>query len=529
MPLDRRMTHFILCDLVDLPTPLHQEVATLPCNTIPVELIPQGHLTKVEKSRTPRSVPIPALVAPPTSFAECCLRLPFWEQELIHHIRGFDSSISLQACFEQGVPLHLCTDGGALKHVGSIGWVIATEDEILWDGTGSAFGWDANSFRLEGLSHLSLFVFLKSFLGFHRLTLHSPPSSVDTALPRRRPWIRAAADNQGLLQRLAQALHRYESPFPSDALRAKHDVICGIISIVKGLPFEIHWEHVKGHQDAVVSEDQLARMEKLNMLAGDNAGVGLQAAIPQRAFFFIAPSIVELRVNSTTITSHFATNLRQAAGTQDSLKWFTANYRWTSVMFNFVDWDAHLAAIRKLTFSEKRFISKFNLQWLLTGHQQRKIDPAQSTLCPSCKNPDVDKTKTHLCQCPHRLPLVGDLFNQLHKFHEREHTAPAPQDTLFPALQNGVFGRPPVFFFDKNKQSLVGDSCSEAASLASGLNCKNLSHSPSRSTGGTSLAICGFASSSISSGHSPALSGRHRMKTATATLLNRTKRSALAA
>jgi hypothetical protein len=88
-------------------------------------------------------------------------------------------------------------------------------------------------------------------------------------------------------------------------------VISGIISIIKALPFEIHWEHAKGHQDAVVSEDKITRMKKLNILADTNATIGLGGAIPQRAFFFITPSIVELRVNSTAITSHFATNLRQ--------------------------------------------------------------------------------------------------------------------------------------------------------------------------------------------------------------------------
>jgi hypothetical protein len=58
----------------------------------------------------------------------------------------------------------LCsTKGGALKHIRSIGWVVATADETLWDCTGSAFGWNANLFRSEGLSHRSLFVFYRPF------------------------------------------------------------------------------------------------------------------------------------------------------------------------------------------------------------------------------------------------------------------------------------------------------------------------------------------------------------------------------
>ena len=55
-PLDRRMTHFISYDVDALPAPIHQ-VHALPALTIPVELIPQGAIVKVEKSRTPRAAP----------------------------------------------------------------------------------------------------------------------------------------------------------------------------------------------------------------------------------------------------------------------------------------------------------------------------------------------------------------------------------------------------------------------------------------------------------------------------------------
>jgi hypothetical protein len=108
---------------------------------------------------------------------------------------------------------------------------------------------------------------------------------------------------------------------------------------------------------------------------------------------------------------------------------------------NLVDWDAHLAAIQKLSFAEKRFVTKFNFQWLPTGKQQQKINPAQPTPCPSCRSLEVDGTETQLYQCPRHLPLIGALFNKLQKFHEEEHTAPVLQDTLFHALKNEIFGR----------------------------------------------------------------------------------------
>jgi hypothetical protein len=343
------------------------------------------------------------------------------------------------------VSLYFCTNGGALQHVGSIGWVIATEDDTLWDCTGSALDWNANSFRSEGLSHLSLLVFIQSFIDFHVLIIPKPIASVDSAPPRQRPWIRAAMDNQGLITCIAQAIHCTSSPFPSDALRAEYDVISGMISIVGSLPFKIHWEHVKGHQDDVLPLDQFTRMEQLNILADAQASLGLEYAVAARMVDFITLSIIELQVNVPMITSHYTTHLREAAGSQEFFLWYSTNYKWTSRMINFVDWDAHLAAARKLSFSEKIFNAKFNFQWLPTGHQQHKVDPAQSTVCSSCHNPDIEETETHLYQCPRRLPLVGDLFNKLQKFHEQEHTCPALQDTLFTALKSEIFDHPPSF------------------------------------------------------------------------------------
>jgi hypothetical protein len=181
--------------------------------------------------------------------------------------------------------------------------------------------------------------------------------------------------------------------------------------IIQSLPFNIHWEHVKGHQDDVVPADQLTRMEQLKLLADELATNGLAISTEERLCPFITPSIIELRVNDTTITSHYATHLRQAAGSEAFFKWFIDSYSWDTRMINMVDWEAHHTAIQKLTFAEKRFILKFNTQWLPTGHQQSKVDPSQSTLCPSCRSATVEETETRLYRCPHRLPLVGAFFN----------------------------------------------------------------------------------------------------------------------
>jgi hypothetical protein len=310
-PLDRRMTHFISFDLdASRPLPVHQATVP-PDSSIPVILVPQGPLEKVEKSRTPGLQFLPLTLSAPTTFDECCNQLPLWAHHLITFRRRLETDTfqTLYNCLVDGVPLFLCSDGGALKHVGSIGWVIATETELLWDCCGAAFGWHATSFRSEGLSHLSMLVFLQAFIRFYQI---QPPNLAhldDAALPRRQPLLRAAMNNKGLIQRNAQAPERQPYLFPSDALRAEYDVIISVTNIVTSLPFALHWEHVKGHQDDTVPTELLTRMEQLNIHADALAAISFEISTPMRIGPPLLDSIVDLQVNSTTIASHCATHI----------------------------------------------------------------------------------------------------------------------------------------------------------------------------------------------------------------------------
>jgi hypothetical protein len=206
------------------------------------------------------------------------------------------------------------------------------------------------------------------------------------------------------------------------------------------------------------------------------------------------------------------------AGSEDLFKWFTDTYNWDTMLIHFVDWEAHHAAMGKVSFAEKQFITKFNFQWLPTGHQQHKIDSAQSTLCPSCCTPAVEETETNLYQCPQRLPLVGNLFNRLQKFHEEEHTCPSLQDTLFTALQNDmIFGRHPSFSnhheneevtrFRQNRPFLAGTSSFGDDFRANGQQSKTFSSSLSWSIDVTLKGLFGSANLSIFCGSLIGLSG----------------------
>jgi hypothetical protein len=90
----------------------------------------------------------------------------------------------------QANPLYMCSDGGTKGHTGSFSLVVATADQTLWECTGTASGWHANSFRSEAIGQLALLVFHKTCVTFHQLQEVPVPKPTAT-----EPWTRIATDN----------------------------------------------------------------------------------------------------------------------------------------------------------------------------------------------------------------------------------------------------------------------------------------------------------------------------------------------
>jgi hypothetical protein len=121
--------------------------------------------------------------------------LPDWQQELLAGV--FNPSVhgSLGHTFLQGHHLFMCSDGGAKDNAGLFGWVIATSTHMLWECSGIAAGWFANSLHSKGIGQLSLLFFLKAYLIYHGLQdLPTPEFPSDWT-----PWLHITANNEGLL------------------------------------------------------------------------------------------------------------------------------------------------------------------------------------------------------------------------------------------------------------------------------------------------------------------------------------------
>jgi hypothetical protein len=101
-----------------------------------------------------------------TTFNDYVTTLPTWEQDIFLPVRETPSSISL---YEVLTPKHITlmavSDGGAdaPKHYGSFGWVLDTDQKILWECKGIVRGFPMKFYSAAGYGRLSLLSFLAHY------------------------------------------------------------------------------------------------------------------------------------------------------------------------------------------------------------------------------------------------------------------------------------------------------------------------------------------------------------------------------
>jgi hypothetical protein len=248
------------------------------------------------------------------------------------------------------------------------------------------------------------------------------------------PWLCIATDNKGLTDRIRYGLTT-RTVFAGAALCSEYDIVNEITKLERRLPVDLHWKHVKGHQDEKKKWYKLNCMERLNVRADILATEGLTIdGSPSTIVSFIPSSKVGLRIDYTDVTSKYATHLRKAATRPNSLRFTKQHYGWDEDTFNTIDWKAHHGALKKLTFARNKCITKFTHQLLQMGTIFYKIDPTQSATCSSCHGhlecPD------HLYRCPaRRQAMTAFLDTDLEGFLQDNYTCPALAHILLDSLR----------------------------------------------------------------------------------------------
>ena len=112
---------------------------------------------------------LPLLTNPPNWSHHLKLNSPLAHPWDLHHQLETTGSLIL-----------LATDGGAGKGRGYFGWVIASDHQLLWEGTGviPSHSSQINSLRPEATSRLAVLQFLKDYVSSHKTNISSRISHI---------------------------------------------------------------------------------------------------------------------------------------------------------------------------------------------------------------------------------------------------------------------------------------------------------------------------------------------------------------
>jgi hypothetical protein len=357
-------------------------VSSLPLDATPVDLANQP-LFLVAGLHHP--------IAPPTptpfflTFEDYIPSLPGWDRFLIENVVLLDLDGLLDQVSSPN-PLIFCSDGGATATVGSYGSIIATDNTVLTETRGQAYGHTPRSFRAEGYGLLANLRLIFHLLSFFELPLTLPPLTI-------------VSDNAGLLQRISSALStKYLKP--RKFLSSEIDLEMQIVDTLQLLDTEVSFSHVKGHQDDSIDPTELPWQAQLNIRCDTLATETLATVAHAPTVPFLPASELSLTIDTTTITHHVPSQIRRLYASQQQRPYLCKHHDWAlPTLFDTVHWDVVRPALLSFSFAKKKRLTEWINKILPLQVQQFRFQKSNSPRCPSqC---GADETYHHFLRCPH--------------------------------------------------------------------------------------------------------------------------------
>ena len=283
-------------------------------------------------------------------------------------------------------PLVFCSDGGAASTVGSYGSIIATDDSILTETRGQAYGHTPRSFRAEGYGLLANLRLIYHLLSFFELPFTLPPLTI-------------VSDNEGLLQRISSAL-RAKYLKPRKFLSSEIDLEMQIVDTLNQLDTDVSFSHVKGHQDGSIDPTDLPWQAQLNIRCDTIATETLASVDHDPTVPFLPASELSLTIESTTLTHHIPSQIRRLHASTKQRPYLTKHHEWSSpALFDQVHWDIIRPALLSFSFAKKKRLTEWINKILPLQVQKFRFLQSSSCRCPSqCGS---DETYHHFLRCPH--------------------------------------------------------------------------------------------------------------------------------
>lgn len=265
---------------------------------------------------------------------------------LLQHFHIPDHILFMSTLQNAAITFFVVSDGGLYAGKGSFGVAFGTGGEDLGNIEGPAPGNSIHmtSLRSEAYGVLAALAFLNLYV-----------KSYNIAIPDKRK-LHLYSDNLGLIRWLEEILAK--ACYSRMYLRAEADVILQIekeINDVKNSNFELHVEHVKGHQDDVMPYNTLPREAQLNVQADSSATNYLRQGL-NHTYEELQDNPVSLYICDALITRDFKRQIRSASRSPELQKYLIIKYKWQQTTPDLIWWHIHGKAISSLPKEDQRRI-----------------------------------------------------------------------------------------------------------------------------------------------------------------------------
>ena len=348
---------------------------------IPKDLIPIDCLHEKTFIQTPgfSSIQLEQKQPKIRTWIEYINNLQTWDKELLSDIKIM-SQHALQNMLQNNERIYLCSDGGAKEDIGSFGAVVASNQEIMIQVSGQAYGKTPRSFRAEGYGMLAILRFLFHFIQYHNIKTKSK--------------LKIYSDNEGLIIRVNQIKDKTEIR-PRRGMLSESDVELQIRDTLQILQSDATLHHVLGHQDNNKDNNELSWPAQLNIQCDTLATDKIKTLKAHYTVSTLPASKIMLQIGDQTITHHIAAQIRRLGTREIRKTYLTAQHRWENDFEN-IDWESITSSYKNLTLEKQIFIIKWNNKLLSLNHRQHRWNLYSTPKCPCCGHLETD---AHLILC----------------------------------------------------------------------------------------------------------------------------------
>ena len=170
------------------------------------------------------------------------------------------------------------------------------------------------------------------------------------------------------------------------------------------IPLQIHCQHVKGHQDVETDFNDLERSAQVNVLMDLEAKSLLdQLSTTGHNFSDSFPphplSFTTVQHDNSTITDQMTEKLYRSIADTKIFDYWMEKKRFTRDQIEHIDWQNQERAIKLVSLSRRRFVSKWAMNYVATGKNLKRWKMRHHSYCPFCEEEDEDVH--HILHCTH--------------------------------------------------------------------------------------------------------------------------------